>query len=96
MVKFFSEFNFKVEYKPGKTNVMADALSRRPDFEERHQESVSSAKAQFQPSTLAAMKAYHVTSSLASDIKECYRKDEHCHLLLDHFSGRKVNRPLHL
>ena len=66
---FFSEFNFKVEYKPGKTNVLADALSRRPDFELRHQESVSSAKAQIQPSTLAAMKAYHVTSSLASDIK---------------------------
>ena len=66
---FFSEFNFKVEYKPSKSNVLADALSRRPDFGVRHQESVSSAKAQFQRSTLAAMKAYHVTSSLASEIK---------------------------
>ena len=93
---FFSEFNFKVEYKPGKSNVLADALSRRPDFEVRHQESVSSAKAQFQPSTLAAMKAYHVTSSLASEIKESYSQDDHCRLLLDHFGGRKVSLPSHL
>ena len=34
---FFSEFYFKVEYKPGKTNVLANALSHRPDFEVRHQ-----------------------------------------------------------
>ncbi|KAF1316891.1 Pol protein, partial [Globisporangium splendens] len=30
---FFSEFNFRVEYKPEKENVLADALSRRPDYE---------------------------------------------------------------
>ena len=33
---FFSEYNFRVEYKPGKSNVLADALSRRPDFEAAH------------------------------------------------------------
>ena len=87
---FFSEYTFKVEYKPGKTNVWADVLSRRPDFMVRHQESVSSTKAQFQPSTLAAIKAYHVTSSFASDIKECYSQDEHCRLLLDHLVNRKL------
>ena len=40
---FFFEFNFKVEYHPGKTNALVDALSRRPVFEGRHHESVSSA-----------------------------------------------------
>ena len=64
-----SEFNFKFECKSGTSNVLVDALSRRPDFEARHQESVSSAKEQVNSSTLASMKAYHVTRSLASDIK---------------------------
>ena len=30
---YFSEYNFTVEYKPGKNNVLADALSRRPDWD---------------------------------------------------------------
>ncbi|POM79513.1 Pleiotropic drug resistance protein [Phytophthora palmivora] len=30
-LSFFAEYNFRVEYKPGKLNVLADALSRRPD-----------------------------------------------------------------
>ena len=77
-------------------NVRADSLSRRPDFKVRHQECVSSAIAQFQPSTLAAMKAYHVTSSLASDIQESYSQDKHCRLLFHHFGGRKVILPSHL
>ncbi|CAI5714562.1 unnamed protein product [Peronospora effusa] len=93
---FFSTFYFKVDYKPRKSNVLADALSRRPDFEARHQDSVSRAKAQVQSSTLAAMKDYHMTSSLASDIEECYSQDEHCRLLLDQFGGRKVTLPSHL
>ncbi|KAG2867486.1 hypothetical protein PC113_g1939 [Phytophthora cactorum] len=31
-LSFFAEYNFRVEYKPGKLNVHADALSRRPDY----------------------------------------------------------------
>ncbi|GMF28386.1 unnamed protein product [Phytophthora fragariaefolia] len=35
-LSFFAEYNFTVEYKPGKQNVLADALCRRPDYELAH------------------------------------------------------------
>ncbi|POM79315.1 Pol protein [Phytophthora palmivora] len=35
-LSFFAEYNFRVEYKPGKLNVLADALLRRPDCELAH------------------------------------------------------------
>ncbi|KAG3011223.1 hypothetical protein PC120_g14574 [Phytophthora cactorum] len=35
-LSFFAEYNFRVAYKPGKLNVLADALSRRPDYELAH------------------------------------------------------------
>ncbi|KAG2986209.1 hypothetical protein PC121_g22285 [Phytophthora cactorum] len=31
-LSLFSEYNFVVHYKLGKTNILADALSRRPDY----------------------------------------------------------------
>lgn len=34
-LSFFSEYNFVVHYKPGKTNILADTLSRRPDYDPR-------------------------------------------------------------
>ncbi|POM69841.1 Putative retroelement [Phytophthora palmivora] len=41
LLSFFAEYNFRVEYKPGKLNVLADALSRRPDYELAHVSRVS-------------------------------------------------------
>ncbi|POM60271.1 Pol protein, partial [Phytophthora palmivora] len=35
-LSFFAEYNFRVEFKPGKVNVLADALSRRPYYELAH------------------------------------------------------------
>ncbi|KAG4048935.1 hypothetical protein PC123_g15765 [Phytophthora cactorum] len=35
-LSFFEEYNFRVEYKLGKLNVLADALPRRPDHELAH------------------------------------------------------------
>ncbi|CAI5721580.1 unnamed protein product [Peronospora destructor] len=34
-LSFFSEYNFVGHYKPGKNNILADALSRRPDYDPR-------------------------------------------------------------
>ena len=34
-LSFFSEYNFAVHFKPGKTNILANALSRRPDYDPR-------------------------------------------------------------
>ncbi|OWY90482.1 reverse transcriptase [Phytophthora megakarya] len=31
-LSLFSEYNFVVHYKPGKTNILADAIARRPDY----------------------------------------------------------------
>ncbi|POM58892.1 Pol protein [Phytophthora palmivora] len=35
-LSFFAEYNLRVEYKPGEFNVLADALSRRPEYELAH------------------------------------------------------------
>ena len=35
-LSFFAEYNLTAAYKPGKQNVLADALSRRPDYELAH------------------------------------------------------------
>ncbi|GMF22647.1 unnamed protein product [Phytophthora fragariaefolia] len=34
-LSFFAEYNFVVHYKPGKNNILADALSSRPDYDPR-------------------------------------------------------------
>jgi hypothetical protein len=34
-LSYFAEYNFVVHYKPGKSNIFADVLSRRPDYDPR-------------------------------------------------------------
>ena len=78
---------------PGKSSVSADALLRcRADQTSRldTRKSVSLAKAQAKSSTLVDMKVYYVTSSMASDIRECYGQGDHCRLLLDYFGPPKI------
>ena len=49
-----AEYNFEVTYKPGKQNALADALSRKPEYELAHVTTLSS-------STTDLIRAVYVT-----------------------------------
>jgi hypothetical protein len=81
-LSFFSEFNFTVEYKPGKENILADALSRRPDYDPKDAEM-----------TISAVST--VVSPLHDQIRSCYESDDRCHQLIAHFNnGAKLTPQL--
>ncbi|KAF1325825.1 Pol protein, partial [Globisporangium splendens] len=83
---FFSEFNFRVEYKPGKENVLADALSRRPDYESSADDSSDALCLERTPD-LMHLSISRVQTKLKDNIQSLYPKDDECRLLLAHFDG---------
>ncbi|KAF1331522.1 Pol protein, partial [Globisporangium splendens] len=83
---FFSEFNFRVEYKPGKENVLADALSRRPDYESSVGDSSDALCLERTPD-LMHLSISRVQAKLKDNIQSLYPKDDECRLLLAHFDG---------
>ena len=75
---FFAEYNFSVEHKLGRLNVVADALSRRPDFE-------SAAQSNSEVDTTVETLVTSVPSStLLGDIKKAYADDKALLRLMDH------------
>ena len=64
-LSFFAECNFSVEYKPGRLNVVADALSRRPDFE-------PAAPPDTGPTGVAVLTLSVPSSTLSEDIRKAY------------------------
>ncbi|KAL4152410.1 hypothetical protein PRNP1_009340 [Phytophthora ramorum] len=75
-LSFFAEYNFQVEYKPGRLNVVADALSRRPDY------AVQEADA----NAVGVVRTTTPSSSLLDDVKGAYAHDADAKQLLEYFS----------
>jgi hypothetical protein len=72
-LSFFAEYSMTVEYKPGRENVLADALSRRPDWEP--------------PQCTLAPLSSTIISSLYDRIRAAYMSDPTCSPLVKHFTS---------
>ncbi|KAG3056565.1 hypothetical protein PI125_g25543 [Phytophthora idaei] len=75
-LSFFAEYDFRVEYKPGRLNVVADALSRRPDY------AVKTADA----NRIGVESVSVPSSSLIDDVKAAYASDADAKQLLSYAS----------
>ncbi|GMF64161.1 unnamed protein product [Phytophthora fragariaefolia] len=74
-LSFFAEYNFQVEYKPGRLNVVADALSRRPDY------AVHKADA----NTIGVVRTSTPSSSLLDDVRSAYANNADAKQLINYF-----------
>ncbi|KAG3231103.1 hypothetical protein PI124_g23801 [Phytophthora idaei] len=76
-LSFFAEYDFRVEYKPGRLNVVADALSRRPDY------AVKTADA----NRIGVERVSAPSSSLIDDVNAVYASDADAKQLLSYASA---------
>ncbi|KAG3175930.1 hypothetical protein PC128_g17491 [Phytophthora cactorum] len=76
-LSLFAEYDFRVEYKPGRLNVVADALSRRPDY------AVKTADA----NRIGVESVSAPSSSLIDDVKAAYACDADVKQLLSYASA---------
>ena len=83
-LSFFAEYNFSVEYKPGRLNVVADALSRRPDLEPATQSNSG-----INPTVLILTTSV-LSSTLLDDIKKAYAEDKDLLRLMDHLNDPSI------
>ncbi|KAF1329855.1 reverse transcriptase, partial [Globisporangium splendens] len=80
---FFAEYNFVVHYKPGKTNILADALSRRPDYDPKTKSEDTDGACRLCEDIQAI--AVQATTTVREEIVEGYKSDETCQDLLKYF-----------
>ena len=82
-LSFFAEYNFVVHYKPGKNNILADALSRRPDYDSQNPESTDHSSCRACDEAHAIVRAQ---SPLPEEIARAYEHDSDCKQLLAYLS----------
>ncbi|KAF1331237.1 reverse transcriptase, partial [Globisporangium splendens] len=80
---FFAEYNFVVHYKPGKTNILADALSRRPDYDPKTMSEGTDGACRLCEDVQAI--AVRAATTVREEIVEGYKSDETCQDLLKYF-----------
>ncbi|KAF1327429.1 reverse transcriptase, partial [Globisporangium splendens] len=80
---FFAEYNFVVHYKPGKTNILADALSRRPDYDPKTKSEDTDGACRLCEDVQAI--AVRAATTVREEIVERYKSDETCQDLLKYF-----------
>ncbi|GMF37505.1 unnamed protein product [Phytophthora fragariaefolia] len=80
-LSFFAEYNFQAEYKPGRLNVVADALSRRPDYAV-HKADIN---------VIDVVRTSTPSSSLLTNVRFAYVNDTDAKRLLDYFAAPSDN-----
>lgn len=80
--EFLSEFDLEIEYKKGKDNVVADALSRRIDHDERNQLQEESGELETNADVINAV-SYLQVNPLNKEIKLAYGSDPKCKEILN-------------
>ncbi|KAF1334824.1 Pol protein, partial [Globisporangium splendens] len=80
---FFAEYNFVVHYKPGKTKILADALSRRPDYDPKTKSEDTDGACRLCEDVQAI--AVRAATTVREEIVEGYKSDETCQDLLKYF-----------
>ena len=78
-LSFSAECNFSVQYKPGRLNVVAEALLLRPDFEP-----TAHSNSEINPS-VSTLVASVPSSTLLYDVIKSYAGDKDLLRLMDHF-----------
>ncbi|GMF31357.1 unnamed protein product [Phytophthora fragariaefolia] len=75
-LSLFAEYNFQVEYKPVRLNVVADALSRRSDY----------AVHKTDANAIGVVRTSTPSSTLLDDVRSAYANDANAKQLLNYFA----------